>query len=492
MPAQAETQKLPTRRTRRLPKKSATTNTLKLNGSPQIPDHGETDATTTHPNTSPTASEIVSSSARSQRSTRSKKEMPNEPNSAPDNSKSRKSKGKVSHPKQIKKHSTQTPKQIAPAVSGPLSNTLEPATRTPSKAYAGPTFHKSPAASSLPIPTFLSKSVPNVNKTVSLKNMLDHDSLGSTSESDGSPLQDVATPSKSRHVREVSPLDIFFRADEEAKARNSHPNDENMDIHKKSHLPNDPRSALGSQLKPRPMRNHIRHHTDSSSAGVFPLEMEGRPAQMANNLNLYESTRKENPSFPSSPALTEEQRQAQTLALKKLLNLPVHEEPNPSKTEVVSSSANIGSPSLKPQSACRSSPRLSGKLPEFPNGLDSPTPDQRRAALLALAEKQITMSKNQTNQRALPSSLRKEVSLPKSPDSLQTPDFPFTPTSSRTQSRQKDPATRQLSSMSNGYNLRNSTPVANSATLPRNNPISSSNMNLKLMEDDLRRILKLN
>ena len=35
---------------------------------------------------------------------------------------------------------------------------------TPSRAYAGPTFHASPAASSLPMPKLFSRSLPNVNK----------------------------------------------------------------------------------------------------------------------------------------------------------------------------------------------------------------------------------------------------------------------------------------------------------------------------------------
>ena len=141
----------------------------------------------------------------------------------------------VSGPKQIRDGARAQPaKQKAlpkPQQGGTPSTAIRPnamtpgrASETPSKAaYAGPTFHASPAASSLPLPKFFSKSVSNVDKTTSLKNMMEPDaadttSENTTSESEGSPLVDHAQPDSDRGAREESPLDIFFQADRKAKA----------------------------------------------------------------------------------------------------------------------------------------------------------------------------------------------------------------------------------------------------------------------------------
>lgn len=90
---------------------------------------------------------------------------------------------------------------------------------TPIRAYAGPTFHASPAASSLPMPKYFSKSVPNVDKTSSLKTMMEQEAPDTTSGSEESPSQEISQPAHDHRAREESPLDIFFRADREAKAK---------------------------------------------------------------------------------------------------------------------------------------------------------------------------------------------------------------------------------------------------------------------------------
>ncbi|KUJ11777.1 uncharacterized protein LY89DRAFT_594345 [Mollisia scopiformis] len=81
---------------------------------------------------------------------------------------------------------------------------------TPSvAAYAGPTFHASPAPSALPIPSFYSKSVPESPAAKGLKSLK------------GGPLATPphALPSAQQSRREESPLDLFFKADREEKAR---------------------------------------------------------------------------------------------------------------------------------------------------------------------------------------------------------------------------------------------------------------------------------
>jgi hypothetical protein len=94
-----------------------------------------------------------------------------------------------------------------------------PVSATPAKnhgAYAGPTFHASPAPSALPIPKFLSRSVP-------AKSRMDpptpppEDSSDSADSPAASPSRPpVAVPPRNRD----SPLDLLFRADRAERAKN--------------------------------------------------------------------------------------------------------------------------------------------------------------------------------------------------------------------------------------------------------------------------------
>ena len=90
----------------------------------------------------------------------------------------------------------------------------------PASAYAGPTFHASPAPSSLPMPKFLSsRSTAPDGHTNAPSHFSDGYESGSSSSSAD------AVPSPSRAVmqlqpgRENSPLDFFFQADREERAR---------------------------------------------------------------------------------------------------------------------------------------------------------------------------------------------------------------------------------------------------------------------------------
>jgi len=87
---------------------------------------------------------------------------------------------------------------------------------TPSKAaYAGPTFHASPAPSSLPVPKFFSKSVPGIGQEAGLQAKMEQeaDRPGSSSGSDNG----LHVPT-ARDVPQ-SPLDLFFKADREERAK---------------------------------------------------------------------------------------------------------------------------------------------------------------------------------------------------------------------------------------------------------------------------------
>jgi hypothetical protein len=95
------------------------------------------------------------------------------------------------------------------AQSAGMPSSAKPMSTPSTAAYAGPTFHASPAPSTLPIPSFYSKSVPESPGLKSLK---------------GASLLESPTPVPAAIVnmqskREESPLDFFFKADREEKAR---------------------------------------------------------------------------------------------------------------------------------------------------------------------------------------------------------------------------------------------------------------------------------
>ncbi|KAK6349784.1 hypothetical protein TWF696_006059 [Orbilia brochopaga] len=85
---------------------------------------------------------------------------------------------------------------------------------TPSKAYAGACFHDaSPAPNALPLPKFFSKSVPTSSDGPSLSKML------AEAEAADPPTIVSDSPPPTAPLSRGTPLDIFFKADKEEKAR---------------------------------------------------------------------------------------------------------------------------------------------------------------------------------------------------------------------------------------------------------------------------------
>ncbi|KAF1972226.1 hypothetical protein BU23DRAFT_164247 [Bimuria novae-zelandiae CBS 107.79] len=137
---------------------------------------------------------------------------------------------------------------------------------TPAKtqgAYAGPTFHASPAPSALPIPKFLSKSVPPKTHTGPPTPPPDEGSDPSSSPSPSpSPSRGAPIPIPSRQLN--SPLDMLFKADRAEKARigtGSLP------------TPSFP-PAHGPTNGGRPQ--HLKHDSFGSLNAPFPIELEAR------------------------------------------------------------------------------------------------------------------------------------------------------------------------------------------------------------------------
>ena len=347
--------------------------------------------------------------------------------SGPDVSQNRKKNSKA-HGRKQSGSASPMPASNSNSASASRNQSLTPTrgNETPVKAYAGPTFHASPAASSLPMPKFFSKSMPNVDKASSLKSMMEQEAPETASESEGSPFRENTQPVHDHRTREASPLDIFFRADEKAKAK------------ARSLQESAPKSCDGqSKLSASPSglqthnRHHSRHPTDGSVGGMFPLEMDGAAPDMASNPTIFGKGSHHyepaihNSSTMAEPDLTEEQRRAKTAALKQLLY------------------------STRP-----------------------PLPHNGSAG-----------------QRPPSSSLRQELTMPSSPGVPNPPRVPPSPTPFRVQNSHMSPRTQHHP---NGYVSPYShiTPPRAQSQGSSSTPIDD-NGNNKSLEDDLRRILKL-
>ncbi|KAL1972120.1 hypothetical protein VTN31DRAFT_7339 [Thermomyces dupontii] len=173
--------------------------------------------------------------------------------------------------------------------------------------YAGPTFHASPAPSALPMPSFLSKSVPD-----SGVNGLDADSDSGEPGPELTPSKPRATGTPSDRNPEPSPLDFLFKAALEARERKSL---QSPEIVKTTNTPN---------TEPK-----IRSRPESAANGIFPFEFDdqenrslpiGPPfsTPYRDRMNALRAS-----GSPQSPAsLTDEERRAKAEQLKNLLLNP--------------------------------------------------------------------------------------------------------------------------------------------------------------------------
>lgn len=169
---------------------------------------------------------------------------------------------------------------------------------TPIKqAYAGPTFHQSPAASALPIPSFYSKSVPNVSAVQPPKTIVEDGSENDTKE---------ITPTK----RESTPLDWIF---DRARQAQSTPRDQSPSA----------RSGNLSVQNGSPVR---RSPAPRDPDSMFPFELDGSSTPGEDGTSFatpykerMEALKAERSIPDGARNMEEHERKAKTEALKKLL-----------------------------------------------------------------------------------------------------------------------------------------------------------------------------
>lgn len=189
-----------------------------------------------------------------------------------------------------------------------MGGQMLPATPAKEQAYAGPTFHASPAPSSLPVPKFFSRSVPNVADKPSLQSRLEAEKKEAKQE-ESSPEPDVVAPVPREAVH--SPLDLFFNADKEEKQK----------------------SRIGGNLllSPEMAARQVpatepRNPFQQSGKSIFLRELDGSDDNMPSPRTvppgsrpaLVERARSSPGMVPQSPK-DDEEREAYTRSLKDLL-----------------------------------------------------------------------------------------------------------------------------------------------------------------------------
>lgn len=179
-----------------------------------------------------------------------------------------------------------------------MGSGVHPATPQKEQAYAGPTFQASPAPSSLPVPRFFSRSVP---KSGGLQSWMEEEK-GTPAES--SPEPDIVAPVPPRPSNQ-SPLDVFFNADKQEKSRQNSANIASPQLASRPRPPmTEPRNPFQN-----PGRSAFLNEVNGDNPQTLPVNRTRPPP----GERSYSS-----PGTPQSPA-GDAQREAYTKGLKDLL-----------------------------------------------------------------------------------------------------------------------------------------------------------------------------
>ena len=359
-----------------------------------------------------------------------------------------------------------------------LPSSTRPISTTSTAAYAGPTFHASPAPSALPIPSFYSKSVPDspgMKGIMSLKEEI----LSSTKFTP----PPAVTPARTDFQREESPLDLFFKADREEKARARSaaqtstaaiaPFQPPVESPRNSQTP----PALASQDRSRP-----RHVSRISASGMFAMELEAEtpmtpmgPAfstPYAERINAARSSNQASGPLEQSPSDPQVALDRSEALKAYLFSGHLQQSTTSSGANAIGHTSPLGSSSAAFQ---RSSAPVTGSrntgLPSQPNNSSfSHEPNTPSFGSRAPGRS---------------SGLRQEVTPTKTP--IRTSDgsnrFANSPAPPRTYGKSSD-----RSNLTSKFPTQ---PPSPSPASPSNNSCGNRTADILGMEDSLRKILKL-
>ncbi|KAL2787626.1 hypothetical protein BJX66DRAFT_281506 [Aspergillus keveii] len=185
--------------------------------------------------------------------------------------------------------------------------------------YAGPTFHASPAPSTLPIPSFISKSFPETDLATTSEH--DSDSFDADPDLESTPSKPKLRPSVSQDGRESTPLDFLFKAAVDARNR---PSQQSPEPSPRVRSPHTDTKAIQQR----------RLNTDTSA--MFPLELGASdlrqpqigPSFAPSYKDRMNALRSASSPSPNLQDLDEQERKAKTEALKTLLLNPRPQRPS--------------------------------------------------------------------------------------------------------------------------------------------------------------------
>ncbi|PKY05374.1 hypothetical protein P168DRAFT_233966 [Aspergillus campestris IBT 28561] len=314
--------------------------------------------------------------------------------------------------------------------------------------YAGPTFHASPAPSALPIPSFFSKSLPESDLAPALES--DAENPDAEPDYETTPSKPKPRPQVQDGKPESTPLDFLFKA--AVEARNVQPQ-------------RSPEATTHTRIRsPQTDSKTLRQRGfNDSSNGIFPFDMgspEPRSSQIGpsfapsykDRMNAMRATN----SPPSAEVeLDEGQRKAKTEALKTLLLNPRPQRP--------SSASNLAQgPAERP----KEHPNANLSIPHFATPLRTtssppgPIPDAARNNYQSMTANSFYPRPNYAHSGTPQQNVR-QTHVPY--DNTRSPGN-YTPHA----------------------------PVRHQSSPVRANPVGSPQvLDTKKMEDDLRKILKL-
>ncbi|KAL2823983.1 hypothetical protein BDW59DRAFT_89498 [Aspergillus cavernicola] len=184
--------------------------------------------------------------------------------------------------------------------------------------YAGPTFHASPAPSALPIPSFISKSFPESDIAPTLEP--DSDSFDVDPEIDNTPSKPKPRSQDSQKERESIPIDWFFKAAVE---------------HRKGQPQQSPELSPRIRSPQTDSKAVQQRKFNTDTAGMFPLEMGCSdlhsppigPSFAPSYKDRMNALRSASSPSPNMQEL-EDERKAKTAVLKDLILNPRPQRPS--------------------------------------------------------------------------------------------------------------------------------------------------------------------
>jgi hypothetical protein len=345
------------------------------------------------------------------------------------------------------------------------------------QAYAGPTFQASPAASALPVPKFFSKSVPNIGVQPSLQGRMAGEKT--PEEQASSPESDRVSPVPLRQAH--SPLDLFFKADRAEKQRTqSGGHLQSPEISARPHPATAPRNFFQQGSRNALLRELDGDDSDLPSPRTMPSKSRPPAVERAHS----------SPGVPVRPT-SDADRDACTRSLKNLLF----------DTSSASPTSTPRKDSFTPDAA------FGAQSPFYrvPSGPTTPQGQTDQNPNYHYGNRNLSpLFKAARDTPARPSSLRQEMA-PNGPDPPYNPrpqsrDFDHSVARSyldeqiRASAPAEMPPFRPVSSSGNGsvpipvqQGYSSHRPTSTSSTTPR----TGGSRDIRTMEDDLRRMLKL-